>query len=447
MGAWDPERLDRQIFVGDAREYHRIAGHLLEDRVFSGSRRPPLEPETGRVPLYPAFLALCYGIFGPHPHRAILLQLVFGALTCGVTVRIGALLFDRRAAILAGLLLAVDYSSVIFSNRLYSDTLFTFLFALVLWALARFVVSGSTRDLAVAGALLGAATLCRPVSVYFGLALAPLVWLRLRRRPVLALARWGALVAAFALVVAPWVLRNYRLTGRPYVSSMQAQIVEWLLPAIVGPARGEDAAATATPADAAGGVAPSVAVPATPATPPPLTWRDAAVDAGRYVSGAARFFAILGSGELPLILGIPYGRHDAIALRTESLRGWVEATLRNRSSPFERTVVVAFLAWLVVLYTGAALGIARAIRDRRWTETTLLVLSIAYFVVATGVIAWEVRYRLPTLPAIVLLAGYGFAQVSRRSPASNSRSAARRRAANATPERSAVSSSVFLPSL
>ena len=91
-----------------------------------------------------------------------------------VVCRLGTLLFDRRAGIAAGTILAIDYSAMLFSNRLYADTLFTLLVALGVLAVARFLAAdGRLRHLAAGGVALGLATLCRPVSLYFVIALGP----------------------------------------------------------------------------------------------------------------------------------------------------------------------------------------------------------------------------------------------------------------------------------
>jgi 4-amino-4-deoxy-L-arabinose transferase-like glycosyltransferase len=426
VGSWDPERLRRRIFVGDARGYHRLATNLLERGAYSDERAPPYAPNTVRPPLYPGYLVAVYALLGAQPHWAILVQLVVSSLSCVVLYRVGAALFDGRAGLLAGLLAAIDYTSVLFANRLYSDTLFLFFFALVLLGLARFLAAGGRRFVAGAAVALGLATLCRPVSVYLGAAILPVVWLRLRARPRAALTACVVFLGLFVLVLSPWLVRNQRVAGHPYVSSMQADVWGWYLPAILGfvDADGNDVSQR-----------------------DPFEWGDIGRDARRFGAGAVRFFTVLGSGEVPLLLGMPYERHDYVALREAGFLQWVAATLRNRSSPFERTVVASMLLYLAALYCGAAWGVVRALRQRRLLEAALLLATIAYFVVATGPIAREARYRLPAIPAIVLLAGYGFAGISRRSPAASSRSAARRRRANGTPERSAVSSRVCRPSL
>jgi len=245
---------------------------------------------------------------------------------------------------------------------------------------------GDAREY-LAGFWLGLATLFRPVSLFVCLALAPVVWLCSRGRPGVALARWALLTGVFVLTLLPWMLRNQRVSGSFRLTSMQASIVTWYMPRL-----------TRDP-----NFAPKEGEPPRPFATSLL------LDARGYARGAVRYFAVLGSGELPLILGIPYGRHDAIALREASLSDWIAATLHNRSTPLERSLVVFIAAYLALLYLAAARGVWRAARARRWVESTLLLATIAYFVVATGPIAVEVRYRMPALPAIVLLAGLGLA--------------------------------------
>jgi hypothetical protein len=249
--------------------------------------------------------------------------------------------------------------------------------------------------------------------------------------------------------------RNFGVIGRPYVTSMQAELGDWYPPFSVGEREeeGEEGREAWRVAGRERSGSMSVA--------------NLLSDAQAFGRGFVRFFAILGSGEVPLILGIPYHRHDFVALREASLGGWVAATLRNRSSPLERALVVSIAAYLAVLYLAAARGLLVSARRRKWVEAALLLATIGYFMVATGPIAREIRYRLPALPAIVLFAALGLsarggvaaasrassgggevsAQSSRSSSASSSRSAARRSRVKGTPERSAISSREWRPSL
>jgi 4-amino-4-deoxy-L-arabinose transferase-like glycosyltransferase len=444
VGSWDPARLEKRLFTGDARDYHKLAINLAEHGVYSNQREPPLEPNTFRVPLYSAYLSLFYRPFGPRPFIPILPQLVLGALVGVVVCRIGTLLFDRRAGIAAGTIFALDYSTILFSNRLYADTLFTLLVALVMLAMARYLTAWRWQDLAAAGVALGLASLARPVSLYFVGALVPVVWVALRwdqrsrsRTGGVAEAAAGGsaaaaastvypwktalaaavvLTATYVATLSPWMMRNLSVAGIPYVTSMQTYTAAWYLPRMSG-------------APLSGPTGNSVAE--LERSKPPIA--RLAGDLRSFTRGFVRYFTVLGSGEYPLILGIRYQRHDFVGLREAGLGAWVSATLRNRSSRLERGIVISIVLYLVALYLAAARGVWVALRRGLRTGALLLVATIVYFMIATGPIAREVRYRLPALPAIVLFAGLGVtaarsgaetSYISRSSPAATNRSAA-----------------------
>jgi hypothetical protein len=288
-------------------------------------------------------------------------------------------------------------------------------------ACAHFVVAGGkARWLVAAGALLGLATLCRPVSLYFVIALAPVLWIALGRRGERGAARlrsglaaWAILGAAYIAVLGPWMMRNFAVAGMPYVTSMQARQGAWYLPRTVG------APLSGSPV----GHAVAEAVRDRPA------WVKLAGDARAFGRGFVRFFTILGSGEYPLILGVRYRRHDSVSLREARLTEWAAATLRNRSTPGQRAIVLSIIVYLAALYLCAARGLWVALRRRYAGASALLIATIVYFMIATGPIAREIRYRLPALPAIVLFAGLGLTAPWRERQSSRSSEAASRASA------------------
>jgi hypothetical protein len=273
------------------------------------------------------------------------------------------------------------------------------------------------------------------VSLYFIVVLVPVLWLALRwdrardraapapaspavsRHPWrTAIASAVVLTAAYLATLAPWMLRNLAVAGIPYVTSMQTYVGAWYLPRMTG-------------APLSGPTQNDVAK-RDQAKPPAARLIG---DARSFVRGFVRYFTILGSGEYPLILGIRYGRHDAIGLREAGLLAWAKATLHNRSSGLERGIVFSIALYLVAIYLAAARGAWVALRRGLRSAVLLLIATIVYFMVATGPIAREVRYRLPAWPAIVLLAGLGLTAArrgeesvynSRSSDAASSRSAA-----------------------
>ncbi len=102
------ELLERDMSL-DASSYHAIAQNLVEHHIFSSPFDPPYHPDqsgTFRPPLTPFFLAAIYAAV---TGAGILwgqmgLVVIISALTCGLTYRLGAQLFDPNIGLLAGVL-------------------------------------------------------------------------------------------------------------------------------------------------------------------------------------------------------------------------------------------------------------------------------------------------------------------------------------------------------
>jgi len=154
----------------DAAVYDAIARHLLSEGCFCAS---PHIPTTYRPPLFPLFLALVYQLAGVNPLNARLALSVIGAGTCVLTALIARDLFGWRAGLLAGLI-AVAYPQLfIWDAWLYSESLAVFSFAaccLVALRLARSQRSlrtwGARWRWLAGGALFGLTALVRPNGFY-----------------------------------------------------------------------------------------------------------------------------------------------------------------------------------------------------------------------------------------------------------------------------------------
>jgi 4-amino-4-deoxy-L-arabinose transferase-like glycosyltransferase len=121
-------------------------------------------------------------------------------------------LFGSSAATLAAGLTAIYPYYVVHDTALQETSLFTLLTLLSVLLLLWTWRTGSRKVAAIAGLALGAAVLTRVTIAPFAL-LAPLWVLGKRRGSALACA------SVFALTVAPWMVRSYRLTGVPTLTT------------------------------------------------------------------------------------------------------------------------------------------------------------------------------------------------------------------------------------
>lgn len=210
----------------DRDVYRAIALGIVEGRGFSS---PGSTVSTAyRPPLYPLLLAATGGDQSTLAVAA--LNVLFGTATVGFVLAVARQSqLDRRPALLAGLLTAVDPLLVYYTTFPMTETLCTCLLTALLWAILRMQNADGSSQLrwAIAtGVLLGLTALCRP-TVWACAALLLATWasLSLRQHSPLAVSHRMrattilALFLAAGLTVAPWGIRNWQTFGRPIVTT------------------------------------------------------------------------------------------------------------------------------------------------------------------------------------------------------------------------------------
>ncbi len=195
----------------DAAHYHGPAVSLAQGKGFTVAEKPYFY----RLPGYPLFLAGCYKLFGFDINRALMIQLVLAALIPLLIFFLVQVMFPYLlwVAWLAAGCAAVHPGLLIFSGLVMTETLFLLLFLLFL---CLFFFAFKQRNcywlLMLAGIVLGMATLMRPVGQY----------VLLLSSGMLLVSRWSwgdkakkilSLSSGWFVIIAPWLLRNYLLTG------------------------------------------------------------------------------------------------------------------------------------------------------------------------------------------------------------------------------------------
>src|SRR5262245_13619628 len=208
------------LIEGDADGYWRLARHLVRGEDFS-----LYEPSryVMRMPGFPLLLAGGMKMFGENMLWIRVLLAAAGTAACGLVYWLGRELFDSSIGLSACFLAAISPVFIVFSVLLLSETFFALGLLASLLALVKLVrteidpaAGGNARRrslvAATAGILAAVATLIRPtwflvaptfITIYL---LAPG-----ERRPRLVPA--ALLLATFALAMAPWAIRNHRVTG------------------------------------------------------------------------------------------------------------------------------------------------------------------------------------------------------------------------------------------
>ena len=232
--------LDPRYSNADDGDYYRralrfaVTGAYVDDAWLI---RPPLHV------FFFAFWLRVALILGVPQLGLLFIQLAQTALAAVMTL-IGfglarRLFASTRAGLLFAGFLALWYPLLEQTTVLFSEHLYLFFLLLHLWLLVRYDQEERLRDLALAGAALGAAALTRSPALYAVVFVVG--WLIVRALTVGAsgaASRWQAamstvkpsliVVAACLAVIAPWTARNYLNYGHLIPVDTLGQINLWL---------------------------------------------------------------------------------------------------------------------------------------------------------------------------------------------------------------------------
>lgn len=181
----------------DMLEYEELAGYLARGEGYCTENGPT----AYRPPLYPAFIAGVHLLSGHSRFAVRLGQAVLGAGTCALLFALGSAIAGRRAGYVAALILAGYPTHVLYTSYLHREVLYTCLIVAGLAALAH---RGVLRGF-LGGILFGLATLTNGLALAMIPSAAMCMVLQRRLRDALLLAAGGA------VVVLPWMIRNYKL--------------------------------------------------------------------------------------------------------------------------------------------------------------------------------------------------------------------------------------------
>ena len=219
------------LLMGDSRGYdewaRRIAGgEWLGTDVFY------------QAPLYPYLLGLVYAIAGRHLLLVRVIQAVIGSASCALLALAAARVFNRRAGIAAGLMLALYAPAIFFDGLLQKSALDVFFVCLALWLISRTEKTAeraknaekdvSQRSLRsprffLLGLTMGGLALTRENALVFIVVILAWTVLNAERRTPNAerLRRAGLFLAGLAVVLVPVAARNAYVGGGFFITTSQ----------------------------------------------------------------------------------------------------------------------------------------------------------------------------------------------------------------------------------
>jgi len=220
MGSVDP-------WEPDAYHYYHLAGSILEGKGFEGV--------VSRPPIYPLFLAAIRFLFSENAILWVkLIQFLLNISTAGIVFfisRASPLMLDNKTATIAAIICLLDPFLTYFSGKIMTETLGTFLLMLFLclysYAVTRILEGGfdksSTLLIILIGIICGISVLTRAafLGYFFFLPIMSFLFSK-REKWVKVFFLWLGIFVFMLASLSPWIYRNYTLTHRIVISTVQS---------------------------------------------------------------------------------------------------------------------------------------------------------------------------------------------------------------------------------
>ena len=417
--------------ANDTDRYVPIANGILSGRAYQWNTERP--GELLNTIGYPLFLAGVFATLGDDPGDVALAQLLCtGALACSTFFVLSRRL-NKAAGFAAGLLLALDPLTILWSMTMLTETVF----AVALGASALLLVSWaySRRETLVvwAGLAMGLACLVKPFAMLIAAAWLIAVaffprdqdgasGLRFRIR-----VRDGLLfVAPVVLLLAPWFVRNGLLWNCATLSSVdRVTMRDYMAGKVLAEAEHIDLAdAQSRLQEADPGLCPG----------------ETSKYLGILASNPTIYLRLHVAGTIPVLIGTNFDRWLQYLGREYQLpdlwRPYMDGGWRRlvsvlvtqlRAFPAEVGLMIALTVFQLLLYVLAVSGVIESYRlptaATKWISA-VLVVAILILVLTPGQGGHE-RFRVPVQPLLAMLVALGVAEKTRGSTAKLSPSAER----------------------
>ncbi len=197
--------------IVDEQHYYQLASSIFSGLGFAWG---PDRPTSIRPPLYPGFLYMVWTLVGEKSLYAVrAVQVVISLANVVLLYHLARRLFNQRVAHWAAAIFCLYPSMIAFNFLLLTEVLFTFL--VTLFALAYVILLQSHKGGVALGAglALGLAALTRSILWPLPLVLCPLMLFTLPGKKTTRLKLAALLFLGYAMIVAPWAVRNTNLQG------------------------------------------------------------------------------------------------------------------------------------------------------------------------------------------------------------------------------------------
>jgi 4-amino-4-deoxy-L-arabinose transferase-like glycosyltransferase len=427
LSPWNKTVEETKIVVSDSKGYEHVAENLLhygsyaaaKDTIdinkFSEYRETGYlmaYPDGWMMPVYPTLLAGVYSIVGIKPFVAILVQILLSLFSVVSVYRICTLFFENtNVAAIASFLFAIDIHSIYSANELLTDTLFVLLFLSAIYYFLKGMKSEKLTTIAIGAIFMGLACLTRLLVLIYPSILIVILFLFLKKEWKWKLKAVVIYILIFASMNGIWSLRNHNFYNHWQLTShggwtllifntsmAKEKITHDNLDSIrVDFQRQADSMGFRKTKDIFN---------------QSEIYRQVAMKyimqhKGMYlltsIEGCMNMFLSLGNMGMAKTLGWTDAAPKGNLAEISSQR-----IAQNFSSNIRETLLgILIMLVIAVQYIGAIYGIVKLKASGNYMLLWFGFLTVAYFAAVTGILG-SYRFKLPLVPLICIIAGYGY---------------------------------------
>lgn len=396
----------------DSAGYDILAQNLLAGRGFTINSETPYCPESVRTPVYPAFVALSYALFGRDFQMIFILQSLLEVVTAAVVYRLVlGLTRSYHAGLIAALCYGLSLSPIHYANLLLTESLLTFLLAMTLFLFRASVQSNKWRYLLATGVMLGLAILCKPNAELLPFAFVGAILLRRRISFMQRLQQMVLVTIGVITILLPWYGRNWTVFGDVFLSrTYDDNIARVAAVATLAEAAGEDIVVWSTRWE-------DLYFSLVAQAADRFGWSGDGLSCAEFEQRRADVAAVAGDviRAHPGAFITSYVKGVVRGLMSQEQLYWYsrltgesdDATLHYLELPASELpplLLIMGILWAVgyvLVYAGVAMGLLWLFRRAGWLALVVIALLVMGWVLP-GSLAW-VRHRVPAVPQMVIL--------------------------------------------
>lgn len=415
---WLPAMQDQVVLLYDAVGYHKLALILLETC--------RIKNEILRTPIYPAFIAGIYALFGVKPFIVLFAQIFISVAIGYFFYKIVAQLSNRTIANIALFIFAIEPTLILYTSFLYSEVLFMFFTMFSLYLLINGIKQNKISLFIFSGIALGLATLTRPAGQYLIIVYVLLILFYAIQKPLKI--KYTALLTVFYLLsIAPWAIRNYIYYGRFQLSNTMdhnALILSSFYTEFQNSSLPRDTIVQHF-LNQLKAAAPANLKDSMPSNLFELNKRQSFENTDVFAKVAKNYLLshkkefILAQIQGAINLHINMGTEQYMLRLHQETKRWnikdkVGLSLFSAAKKFFKTKTtteiilgIFILSLLIIIYGYTIIGIGYTFKNKAFYILIFCILNIGYYVALSSIYPTP-RFRNPFIPFYIFLGAYGF---------------------------------------